>query len=77
MIPDRLNKTLRTLTWMFAVSVVALLTGVFLMLIPIEALNLEWARGFELFYFRLFGVTASMTLPFAVTHFIVWDLRNC
>lgn len=74
MIPYRLNKTLRTLTWMFAVSVVALLTGVFLLLVPIEVLQLTWAKGFELFYFRLFGVTASMTLPTVVVHFILWDL---
>lgn len=74
MIPDRLNKTLRTLTWMFAVSVVALLTGVFLLLVPIEVLQLTWAKGFELFYFHLFGVTASMTLPTVAVHFILWDL---
>lgn len=76
MIPDRLNKTLRTLTWMFAVSVVALLTGVFLLLIPIEILQLTWARGFEVWYFRILGAVASVTLPGVVTHFIIWDSQN-
>lgn len=74
MIPDRLNKTLRVLTWTFAVSIVALLAGIFLLLVPIEVLQLTWAKGFELFYFRLFGVTASITLPAVAVHFILWDL---
>lgn len=74
MIPDWLNKTLRVLTWTFAVSIMALLTGVFFLLVPIEVLQLTWTKGFELFYFRLFGVTASMTLPTVVVHFILWDL---
>lgn len=74
MIPDWLNKTLRVLTWTFAVSIMALLTGVFFLLVPIEVLQLTWAKGVEVFYFRLFGVTASMTLPAVVVHFILWDL---
>lgn len=77
MIPDWLNKTMGVITWVFGVSILAIVLGVFTLLIPIEALNLEWAKGFEVFYFRLFGVTASMTLPVAVTHFIIWDCRNC
>jgi len=74
MIPDKLNKTLHVITWAFFVSVVALLAGIFLLLIPIEVLSLHWAKGFEIFYFRLFGVTASVTLPTVVVHFILWDL---
>ena len=76
MIPDWLNKTMGVITWMFAVSLMALLTGVFLVLIPIEILQLTAAKGFEVFYFRFFGVLASVTLPGVVMHFIIWDSQN-
>lgn len=74
MIPDKLNKTLHVITWTFFVSVVALLAGIFLLLIPIEVLSLHWAKGFEIFYFRVSAVIASVTLPAVVVHFILWDL---
>ena len=73
---ERLDKVLSGITWCFLASIVALVVGVFIILIPIEILQLTAAKGVEVFYFRFFGVFASVTLPGAVTHFIIWDSRN-
>jgi hypothetical protein len=72
----RLDKVLSGITWCFLASIVALVVGLFIILIPIEILQLTAAKGFEVFYFRFFGVLASVTLPGAVTHFIIWDSQN-
>lgn len=73
---ERLEKVLSGITWCFLASIVALIVGVFIILIPIEILQLTAAKGVEVFYFRFFGVLASVTLPGAVTHFIIWDSQN-
>ena len=73
---NRLNKVLSGITWCFLASIVALVVGLFIILIPIEILQLTAAKGFEVFYFRFFGVLASITLPGVVTHFIIWDSQN-
>jgi hypothetical protein len=73
---NRLDKVLSGITWCFLASIVALVVGVFIILIPIEILQLSVAKGFEVFYFRFFGVLASVTLPGAVAHFIIWDSQN-
>lgn len=76
MMSERFYSFLRCVTWAFLVSVAALIIGVFIILIPIEILQLTAAKGFEVGYFRLFGVVASVTLPGVAAHFIMWDLRN-
>ena len=73
---ERLEKVLSGITWCFLASIVALVVGVFIILIPIEILQLTAAKGVEVFYFRFFGVLASVTLPGVVTHFIIWDSQN-
>lgn len=76
MVPDRFMTVLRNNTRVFITSLVALIVGLFIILIPIEILQLTAAKGFEVFYFRFFGVLASVTLPGVVTHFIIWDSQN-
>lgn len=73
---ERLEKVLSGIAWCFLASIVALVVGVFIILIPIEILQLTAAKGVEVFYFRFFGVLSSVTLPGAVTHFIIWDSQN-
>lgn len=72
----RLDKVLSGITRCFLASIVALVAGVFIILIPIEILQLTAAKGFEVSYFRFFGVLASVTLPGVVTRFIIWDSQN-
>nr|DAK22164.1 MAG TPA: hypothetical protein [Caudoviricetes sp.] len=67
---------LRYNTRVFLTALVALAVGLFVFIIPIEILQLSWAKGFELWYIRLLGAVVSITLPGVVIHFIVWDLRN-
>ncbi len=76
MIPERFYNLLRYTTQCFIASIAALAIGVFIILIPIEILQLTWAKGFEVWYFRIFGVVASVTLPGVVVHFIIWDSQN-
>lgn len=73
---ERLEKVLSGITWCFLASIVALVVGVFIILIPIEILQLAWVRGFEVWYFRILGAVASVTLPGVVTHFVIWDSQN-
>jgi len=63
-------------TRVFLTALVALAVGLFVFIIPIEILQLTWAKGFELWYIRLLSAAVSITLPGVVIHFIVWDLRN-
>lgn len=72
----RLHKVLSGITWCFLASIVALVAGLFIILIPIEILQLTAAKGFEVWYFRILGAVASVTLPGVVTHFIIWDSQN-
>lgn len=74
--PEWLSKLMRINTWCFITSIAALALGVFIVLIPIEILQLHWARWFEVLYFRVLGVAASVTLPGTVTHFILWESNN-
>ena len=76
MTTERLMTVLRNNTRVFITSLVALIVGLFFFLIPIEVLQLTWARVFEVWYFRILGAITSITLPGVVIHFIVWDLRN-
>lgn len=76
MVPEWLMTVARYNTRTFLASVAALVLGVFIILIPIEILQLTAAKGFEVWYFRILGVVASVTLPGVVTHFIIWDLQN-
>ena len=63
-------------TRVFITSLAALILGLFFFLIPIEILQLTWAKGFEVWYFRVLGAVASVTLPGAVVHFTIWDSQN-
>lgn len=76
MVPDRFMTVLRNNTRVFITSLVALIVGLFFFLIPIEVLQLTWARVFEVWYFRILGAITSITLPGVVTHFIIWDSQN-
>lgn len=76
MIPERLMTVLRYNTRVFITAVVALAVGLFIFIIPIEILQLTWAKGFELWYIKVLGAAVSITLPGVIIHFIVWDLRN-
>lgn len=72
----RLHKVLSGVTWCFSASIVALVVGLFIILIPIEILQLTAAKGFEVWYFRILGAITSVTLPGVVAHFIIWDSQN-
>lgn len=76
MIPEWLMTVVRNNTKVFITSSAALILGLFFFLIPIEVLQLTWAKGFEVWYFRILGAIASVTLPGVVVHFIIWDSRN-
>lgn len=76
MVPERLMTVVRNNTRVFFTSLAALILGLFFFLIPIEILQLAWARGFEVWYFRILGTVASVTLPGVVVHFIIWDSQN-
>lgn len=76
MTTERLMTVLRYNTRVFLTALVALAVGLFIILIPIEILQLTAAKGFGVFYFRFFGVLASVTLPGVVMHFIIWDSQN-
>ena len=76
MVPDRFMTVLRSNTMVFITSLVALIVGLFFFLIPIEVLQLTWARVFEVWYFRILGAVSSVTLPGVVAHFIIWDSQN-
>lgn len=76
MVPDRFMTVLRNNTRVFITSLVALIVGLFFFLIPIEVLQLTWARVFEVWYFRILGAITSITLPGVVVHFIIWDSQN-
>lgn len=73
---ERLMTVLRYNTRVFITAVVALAVGLFIFIIPIEILQLIWAKGFELWYIKVLGAAVSITLPGVIIHFIVWDLRN-
>lgn len=73
---ERLMTVLRYNTRVFTTAVVALAVGLFIFIIPIEILQLTWAKGFELWYIKVLGAAVSITLPGVIIHFIVWDLRN-
>lgn len=73
---ERLMTVLRYNTRVFITAVVALAVGLFIFIIPIEILQLTWAKGFELWYIKVLGAAVSITLPGVVIHFLVWDLRN-
>lgn len=73
---ERLMTVLRYNTRVFITAVVALAVGLFIFIIPIEILQLTWAKGFELWYIKVLGAVVSITLPGVIIHFIVWDLRN-
>ena len=73
---ERLMTVLRYNTRVFITAVVALAVGLFILIIPIEILQLTWAKGFELWYIKVLGAAVSITLPGVIIHFIVWDLRN-
>lgn len=73
---ERLMTVLRYNTRVFITAVVALAVGLLIFIIPIEILQLTWAKGFELWYIKVLGAAVSITLPGAIIHFIVWDLRN-
>nr|DAR84053.1 MAG TPA: hypothetical protein [Caudoviricetes sp.]DAX82038.1 MAG TPA: hypothetical protein [Caudoviricetes sp.] len=76
MMPQWFMTVIRNNTRVFITSLAALILGLFFFLIPIEVLQLTWARGFEVWYFRILGAVASVTLPGVVTHFIIWDSQN-
>lgn len=76
MVPDWFMTVVRNNTRVFITSLVALIVGLFIILIPIEVLQLTWARVFEVWYFRILGAVASVTLPGVVVHFIIWDSQN-
>lgn len=76
MTTERLMTVLRYNAKVFLTALVALAVGLFVFIIPIEILQLSWAKGFELWYIRLLGAAVSITLPGVVMHFIVWDLQN-
>ena len=76
MVPERFMTVLRNNTRVFITSLIALIVGLFFFLIPIEVLQLTWARVFEVWYFRILGAVASVTLPGVVVHFIIWDSQN-
>lgn len=76
MTTERLMTVLHYNTRVFLTALVALAVGLFVFIIPIEILQLTWAKGFELWYIRLLSAAVSITLPGVVIHFIVWDLRN-
>lgn len=73
---ERLMTVLRYNTRVFITAVTALAVGLFIFIIPIEILQLTWAKGFELWYIKVLGAAVSITLPGVIIHFIVWDLRN-
>jgi len=75
-VPEWLMTVLRNNTKVFITSLALLIVGLFIFLIPIEILQLTWARVFEVWYFRILGAVASVTLPGVVTHFIIWDSQN-
>lgn len=76
MVPDWFMTVVRNNTRVFITSLALLIGGLFIFLIPIEILQLTWARGFEVWYFRILGSITSATLPGVVTHFIIWDSQN-
>lgn len=76
MVPERLMTVVRNNTKVFMTALVALVFGLFFFLIPIEILQLTWAKCFEVWYFRILGAVASVTLPGVVVHFIIWDSQN-
>nr|DAQ79168.1 MAG TPA: hypothetical protein [Caudoviricetes sp.] len=76
MVPDRFMTVLRYNTMVFITAVVALVVGLFIFIIPIEILQLTWAKGFELWYTKVLGAAVSITLPGVIIHFIVWDSLN-
>lgn len=76
MTTERLMTVLRYNTKVFLTALVALPVGLFVFIIPIEILQISWAKGFELWYIRLLSAAVSITLPGVVIHFIVWDLQN-
>lgn len=73
---ERLMTVLRYDTRVFITAVVALAVGLFIFIIPIEILQLTWAKVFELWYIKVLSAAVSITLPGVIIHFIVWDLRN-
>lgn len=76
MTTERLMTVLRYNTRVFITSLALLIVGLFIFLIPIEILQLTWAKGFEVWYFRILGAIASITLPGVVVHFVIWDSQN-
>lgn len=76
MTTERLMTVLRYNTRAFLTALVALAFGLFVFIIPIEILQLSWAKGFELWYIRLLGAVVSITLPGVVVHFFIWDSQN-
>lgn len=76
MVPEWFMTVIRNNTRVFITSLVALVLGLFFFLIPIEVLQLTWAKGFEVWYFRILGAAASVTLPGVVAHFFIWDSQN-
>lgn len=76
MTAERLMTVLRYNTRVLITATAALILGLFFFLIPIEVLQLTWAKGFEVWYFRVLGAVASVTLPGAVVHFFIWDSQN-
>lgn len=76
MTTERLITVLRYNTRAFLTALVALTFGLFVFVIPIEILQLSWAKGFELWCIRLLGAVVSITLPGVVVHFFIWDSQN-
>lgn len=76
MVPDWIMTVVRNNTRVFLTAIVALAFGLFFFIIPIEVLQLTWAKGFEVWYVRILGAVASVTLPGVVVHFIIWDSQN-
>lgn len=76
MVPEWFMTVIRNNTRVFITSLAALVLGLFFFFIPTEILQLTWAKGFEVWYFRVLGAVASVTLPGVVTHFIIWDSQN-
>lgn len=76
MTTERLMTILRYNTRGFITALLALVVGLFVFIIPIEILQLSWAKGFELWCIEVLGAAVSITLPGVIIQFIVWDLRN-
>lgn len=73
---ERLTTVLRYNTRVFITAVVALAVGLFIFIIPIEILQLTWAKGFELWYIKVLSAAVSITLPGVIMHFFIWDSQN-